>query len=364
MFWSWKKSDTFSLIQVDRRLHLWNHNHTFVFELRMCKNYDCNVWFGLILIQCSVDINTKCTDCNTSLFTANTFNDINRRISDACKCFITNSWTNILSQSATLLPLWVLSELRTNDLGIIQDSVCSFQCCSYKVTGKWWFLNNILKFMVHGENTWKSRKSKSLSQLSQQIKEADPNVGGRRLTRQEEGEMEFDYCLSLSLMNVNSQANCGLQITNRKSIKSSSPQWQRMQINHPPGIRNAANVHAANFVPSAGSSEEHVCHVQLSLRVLKLCSLRQVELPSSLHGPWNCRTIPHPDAWYPRRASRRRACLWFWKEGVRGLRRQEGELGSYAAGAGGAAEQAAQLAEREAIHPSLCRRMTKGPLCH
>lgn len=65
-------------------------------------------------------------------------------------------------------------------------------------------------FMVRGENTWKSRKSKSLSQLSQQIKEADLDVGGRRLTRH----------LSLSLMNVDSQANCGLQIKYRKSIKS------------------------------------------------------------------------------------------------------------------------------------------------
>lgn len=40
MFWSLKKSDTFSLIQVYCHLCLWNHNHTFAFELRMYKNDD------------------------------------------------------------------------------------------------------------------------------------------------------------------------------------------------------------------------------------------------------------------------------------------------------------------------------------
>lgn len=59
-----------------------------------------------------------------------------------------------------------------------------------------------------------------MSQLSQQIKEADLDVGGRRLTRKQEVEMQFDYCESLSLMNLNSQTSCDLQITYRKSIKS------------------------------------------------------------------------------------------------------------------------------------------------
>ncbi len=136
--------------------------------------------------------------------------------------------------------------------------------------------------------------------------------------------------------------------------------------NYSPGIRNTANVHAADSVPPAGPSEKHLRRVQFSLSVLKLCSLRQVELPSPLHspGPRNRCTAPPPQAGCPRRTWCGRACLWVWKKGVRGLRGQEGELGCDAAGAGRAAEQAAKLTEREAIHPSLCRRTTRGSLCY
>lgn len=51
------------------------------------------------------------------------------------------------------------------------------------------------------------------------------------------------------------------------------------------GIRDTADVHAADSVSSTGSSEEDLRRVQLSLRILKLCSLCQVKLPSALHGP-------------------------------------------------------------------------------
>lgn len=135
-----------------------------------------------------------------------------------------------------------------------------------------------------------------------------------------------------------------------------------------PGIRNTADVHAADSVPPAGSSEEHLCHVQLSLWVLKLCSLRQVKLPSSLYRPGpstprDRRSGPCPQTWRPRPPRHSRACIWVGKKGVCGLRGQEGELGCDAAGAGRAAEQAAELTEREAIHPSLCKRRTRKSLC-
>lgn len=52
----------------------------------------------------------------------------------------------------------------------------------------------------------------------------------------------------------------------------------------------------------------------------------------------------------PRRAGTR---LRIGDEGVRGLRRQEGQLGGDAAGARRAAEEAAQFADGQAIHPSL-----------
>ena len=137
--------------------------------------------------------------------------------------------------------------------------------------------------------------------------------------------------------------------------------------NYLPGIRNTANVHTANSVSSAGSSEEHFCHVQLSLRILKLCPLCQVELPSSLHSPGPSTSRDRCSA--PRTHTRRPCCrsrayLWVWKKGVRGLGGQEGKLGCDAARTGRAAEQAAELTEREAIHPSLCMRRTRRSLCY
>lgn len=48
-----------------------------------------------------------------------------------------------------------------------------------------------------------------------------------------------------------------------------------------------------------------------------------------------------------------RTCIWVWQKGVRGLRGQESKLGCNATGERRAAKEAAELAEREAIHPSL-----------
>lgn len=124
---------------------------------------------------------------------------------------------------------------------------------------------------------------------------------------------------------------------------------------YPPGVGNTADVHTSHFVPPAGASEEHIGGFQLSLRVLELGSLAQVELPSALHGA-GARARHRRAAAHPHAGSSgvlRGARLQLWNEGVRGLGGQEGELGGDAAGTGWAAEEAAELAQRQAVHPSM-----------
>jgi len=227
-------------------------------------------------------------------------------------------------------------------------------------------------------------------QLSQQVEEVDLSVSERRLTRKEGVETLRKGSVTV-IKTKEGQANC-CQLDKLTTVTSRTREGGATLSNDPPGVGNTANVHAADLVAPAGSREEHLRRVQLSLRVLELGSLRQVELPSALRrrggpsAPGARGTAPRPQAGCPRCSCC--CCCWWWccscrrcrcrrrqcgrrwrfglcvgKEGVRGLRGQEGELGRDATGTWRAAEKAAELAEREAIHPSLCRRKTRGSLC-
>lgn len=158
------------------------------------------------------------------------------------------------------------------------------------------------------------------------------------------------------------------KIKDRRNLKSGTSQSQKTfetVSSFSPGIPCNANVHATNSVSSAGASVEHFDLVEISLIVLKLCSVRQVKLPLSLHATGSSRNrsrTPWPQARRPRCAQRGGVRLRVWKKGVCRLRRQEGQLGCDAARTWWAAEQAAELFEREAIHPSLWCRKTRGSL--
>lgn len=100
------------------------------------------------------------------------------------------------------------------------------------------------------------------------------------------------------------------------------------------GVRGAADEHAADAGAAAGASEEHLQRVELPLRVLPVGPIRQVQSVARL----------------------------LRQHRVGGLGREESELGCDAARARRAAEEPAQLAEGEAIHPEGCRRSPARPL--
>ncbi len=86
----------------------------------------------------------------------------------------------------------------------------------------------------------------------------------------------------------------------------------------------AADEHAADPVPAAGAGHQHLDGIQLALRVLPVGALGEMQA---------------------RRAAR--VCV----DGVGGLWRQERQLSRDATRTRRAAEEPAQLAEGEAIHP-------------
>lgn len=125
-----------------------------------------------------------------------------------------------------------------------------------------------------------------------------------------------------------------------------------------PGRGGAADVHAAHSVSPAGACQEHFRGVQFPLGILEFCPLCEVELPAPLscstaspyRTPSTTPSSPWTEAWCPRGSRRYRTGLQIGQEGIGGLGGQKGKLGSNAAGAGRATEQAAQLTHRKAIH--------------
>ena len=90
------------------------------------------------------------------------------------------------------------------------------------------------------------------------------------------------------------------------------------------GVGRAAHEHAGDAAPPRRARHEALHGVPLARRVLPVGPLRQVQRPA-------------------------RAAL-VRDERVGGVRRQEGQLGGDLTGAGGAAEQAAQLAQGQVVH--------------
>lgn len=117
------------------------------------------------------------------------------------------------------------------------------------------------------------------------------------------------------------------------------PQRSRMAAGTPtgdsPGAGHAADVHAADAVAPAALGDEHLDVVQLPLGVLEIRPLLQVQLPAARGASQGARAAHG---------------LGLGHHGVGGLRGQEGELGRDAAGAGRAAEEAAELADRQPVH--------------
>lgn len=91
-----------------------------------------------------------------------------------------------------------------------------------------------------------------------------------------------------------------------------------------PGGGRASDEHASDPVSPAGSGEEDVGAIELSLAILPLGPLGEAQ------GPGGARLVGHRH--------------------VGGLGGQEGQFGGDAARAGRAAEEAAELAERQAVH--------------
>lgn len=125
-----------------------------------------------------------------------------------------------------------------------------------------------------------------------------------------------------------------------------------------PRWRGTADIHATNSVPPTRASQEHFRDIQFPLGILEFCPLCEVKLPapvpcgipSSYRTP---STTPGAKARRPSGSGRYRPGLQIGQEGIGGFWGQKSELGSNAAGAGGATEQAAQLTHRKAIHCQL-----------
>lgn len=106
-----------------------------------------------------------------------------------------------------------------------------------------------------------------------------------------------------------------------------------------PAGGRTAHEHAAQPVISSRAGEEHFHGVQFPLRVLPVRPLAQVQAAGARsRGGGSPRGRPSL------------LLLLGGQHGVGGLRGQEGQLGSNAAGARRAAEQPAQLAQRETVH--------------
>lgn len=138
---------------------------------------------------------------------------------------------------------------------------------------------------------------------------------------------------------------------------------------------SAADVHAAHSVPSTRARQEHFRDVQLPLRILKLGPFCKMELPAPLYSssythtssssscttgasssnssPCCCSAASRAQTGRRGGAGGHRACLQIRQEGVGGLGGQERQLSGDTARAWRTAEQATQLADRQAIHHQL-----------
>lgn len=98
-------------------------------------------------------------------------------------------------------------------------------------------------------------------------------------------------------------------------------------------VRGAAHEHASHSVTSAAPSTQNLHCIQLSLRILPVGALGEMQ-------------AGHP------------VCIGVQR--VSGLRRQEGELGCNATGTRWATEEPAEFAEGKAIHPGTLLRHLGG----
>lgn len=113
---------------------------------------------------------------------------------------------------------------------------------------------------------------------------------------------------------------------------------QEPRAQHSPGSWHTADVHAADAVPSAAFGDKHLDVVQLSLGVLEIRPVLQMQLPPPRSAASEGSGAGAADG------------LRLGDHGVGWLWGEEGQLGGDAAGAGRAAEEAAELADRQPVH--------------